>query len=571
MRLALASLAAIAALCILAASAFAAVPKEISSFNGTANSGPGFTSIGWDAVNEATGDVYVIDLGANAVDRFNSKGEFVGKVTGFDFSGEFNAIAVDNSGGANEGHVYIAQEKGNVLWAFAPSAFTSGGSAASTAMLWSNSEGFADLCGVAVDPAGNVWIGDYKEGVQERSASTGGPQGSFVAVDHLDGVGNKASTAIAFDASSNLYVDWYHGPVYKYTAGEYNTSSGELSGLIQNEGGWNIAADTSSNDIYVAAPINAAMRVAAWDSSGVELFGGPFDTTGTEPRGVAVDGKAHLLYVTSLTGKDVEVFQLPVPQSYELKVTVTGRGSVSAGSGAISGCQESGGTCAGTYEEGAKVTLTATAAEGTTFSGWNGGGCSGTGTCEVTMSAATAVTATFAQNPPTAVTGAASGITQTGATVAGTVNPNGGSVSSCEIEYGTSTEYGSQVPCSPSPGAGTSAVAVSATLVALTAGTEYHYRVVASNSGGTTQGADMTFKTEAPPVEKPVEKPIEKPAEKPVEKPAEKPVAKKPLTRGQLLARAIKKCKKLPKHKRAACIKRAKKKYAPPRRHRKRK
>ena len=33
---------------------------------------------------------------------------------------------------------------------------------------------------------------------------------------------------------------------------------------------------------------------------------------------------------------------------------------------------------------------------GSTFTGWSGGGCSGTGTCTVTVSAATTVTATFA-------------------------------------------------------------------------------------------------------------------------------------------------------------------------------
>src|SRR5207245_6613458 len=34
-------------------------------------------------------------------------------------------------------------------------------------------------------------------------------------------------------------------------------------------------------------------------------------------------------------------------------------------------------------------------AGGSTFAGWSGGGCSGTGTCAVTMNAATSVTATF--------------------------------------------------------------------------------------------------------------------------------------------------------------------------------
>jgi hypothetical protein len=45
------------------------------------------------------------------------------------------------------------------------------------------------------------------------------------------------------------------------------------------------------------------------------------------------------------------------------------------------------------------VTLTATPNGTSTFTGWNGGGCSGTGTCVVTMNSATAVTATFGALP----------------------------------------------------------------------------------------------------------------------------------------------------------------------------
>jgi hypothetical protein len=45
------------------------------------------------------------------------------------------------------------------------------------------------------------------------------------------------------------------------------------------------------------------------------------------------------------------------------------------------------------------VTLTAAPAAGSTFSGWSGGVCSGTGSCPVTMSAAKSVTATFTLIP----------------------------------------------------------------------------------------------------------------------------------------------------------------------------
>ena len=53
-----------------------------------------------------------------------------------------------------------------------------------------------------------------------------------------------------------------------------------------------------------------------------------------------------------------------------------------------------GSDCSESYASGTSVTLTASAAGGSTFAGWSGA-CSGTGTCNVTMTAARSVTATF--------------------------------------------------------------------------------------------------------------------------------------------------------------------------------
>ena len=47
------------------------------------------------------------------------------------------------------------------------------------------------------------------------------------------------------------------------------------------------------------------------------------------------------------------------------------------------------------FVPGTEVTLTADPAAGYTFTGWSGGGCSGTDPCTVTMNADTTVTATF--------------------------------------------------------------------------------------------------------------------------------------------------------------------------------
>ncbi|MGP0100858.1 MAG: hypothetical protein ACLPUT_04450 [Solirubrobacteraceae bacterium] len=101
-------------------------------------------------------------------------------------------------------------------------------------------------------------------------------------------------------------------------------------------------------------------------------------------------------------------------------------------------------------------------------------------------------------DPPTATTGAASSITQTAAILNAEVNPNGGEVSECKLEYGTNTASEQDVPCSSLPGSGTSKVAVSAPVAGLTANTTYHFRISATNAGGTSDGSEQTFTTQLP-------------------------------------------------------------------------
>jgi hypothetical protein len=85
----------------------------------------------------------------------------------------------------------------------------------------------------------------------------------------------------------------------------------------------------------------------------------------------------------------------------------TGSGSVASAPAGIA-C---GTDCSEAYASGTGVTLTAAAAAGSVFSGWSGGGCSGTGPCAVTMTASRSVSATFG-----AQTAGPPGFTVTGAT-----------------------------------------------------------------------------------------------------------------------------------------------------------
>ncbi len=98
-------------------------------------------------------------------------------------------------------------------------------------------------------------------------------------------------------------------------------------------------------------------------------------------------------------------------------------------------------------------------------------------------------------NPPTVQTKAAALIGVTSADLIGSVNPNLVEVQQCEFEYGTTAAYGTSVPCASLPGAGASAVDVSATVTGLTPNTRYHFRLSATDGGGTRVGEDRTLTT----------------------------------------------------------------------------
>jgi hypothetical protein len=94
-----------------------------------------------------------------------------------------------------------------------------------------------------------------------------------------------------------------------------------------------------------------------------------------------------------LLEKDSTIEAVFEPIMYALKITKAGTGQ---------GTVTCNGTTCSSYPDGAEVTLKATPASGSTFAGWSGEGCSGTGACLVIIEAASAtVTATFqASTPP---------------------------------------------------------------------------------------------------------------------------------------------------------------------------
>ncbi len=106
-------------------------------------------------------------------------------------------------------------------------------------------------------------------------------------------------------------------------------------------------------------------------------------------------------------------------------------------------------------------------------------------------------TFTGSQIAPTVITLPATGITPFTADLNGSVNANYQNAT-VTFEYGQTPAYGTTVPGVPATVSGSAAVPVQAPITGLLGNTTYHFRVVATNSAGTSYGNDETFTTGCP-------------------------------------------------------------------------
>ena len=94
--------------------------------------------------------------------------------------------------------------------------------------------------------------------------------------------------------------------------------------------------------------------------------------------------------------------------------------------------------------------------------------------------------------PPVVTTNPATNVTASSARLNGRLDPHGLSTT-VYFQYGTTTSYGSRTPNQIKTG--NNYQNVFAALSGLTAGTTYHFRIVATNTGGTRVGSDRTLTT----------------------------------------------------------------------------
>jgi len=147
-----------------------------------------------------------------------------------------------------------------------------------------------------------------------------------------------------------------------------------------------------------AIVLSAPQTAVATPDTGVawkaDLGSSTRDPSGTPCADGAYAGGRPWLSVDALGPEGDFFFQTYVVPARHLAVAAagTGTGAVADGTHVL----DCGLTCSGEFLQGETVILTATPEQGSTFSGWVGGGCTGTNpTCSLVVNADTTVTAVF--------------------------------------------------------------------------------------------------------------------------------------------------------------------------------
>jgi hypothetical protein len=180
-----------------------------------------------------------------------------------------------------------------------------------------------------------------------------------------------------------------------------------------------VAVDRVTGEIYVADTLaypqyreRPEATIYVFDATGTYKGRLKYNLVDGSPSGLAVDNSTKItqgrVYVTSGNSVQPTLYVYPpgsateesFPASFSLSVSASGGGEGSLVS-TVAGidCDAS---CEAQVRAGAQVSLTATPDEHSAFTGWSGSGCSGTGTCTVTMSQARTVSASFEElaGPP---------------------------------------------------------------------------------------------------------------------------------------------------------------------------
>jgi hypothetical protein len=500
----------LSSLALCASASAASIHRFAFSFSGSETPAKSLENPNGIAIDQITGDIYVADIGHNVIDRFNATGKYISQITGAEtptkgFSlANPAAIAVDDSTNAldaSAGDLYVLDRGNSAISRFGPNGEYLG-------QLTGTPEGpfTPELEGLSVDTEGNLWVYDSNSRISEFDF-TGAPATGFATPF-------GAGPGFAVNANDQVYAARGNGSLEKY---DTPAKAFAKLGRVDQGHGDAVAIDPSSGAVFV----DDGSHIAAYGASAVgseaeppnplDSFGSE-QLTDSEQGGVAVNPATGVVYVANPSDGKVYTYEaLPVPDvTTEAASNLTGTTATIAGSlnplGLDATWRFEYGTTnsygsfapttpvdAGSGSSPLPVSTALTGLEPDTLYHYRLVASTVNGT-------AVGADATFTTPaaPTVSAIASTSEVSETAATLHGTVTPNLADTT-YHIDYGTTTGYGQHVPASDADlGASATAQEISQALGGLAPDTTYHYRVVASNLVGTTTGQDHIFTTAAP-------------------------------------------------------------------------
>lgn len=440
------------------------------------------------AIEEPSGDVYVVDNANNRVEKFDVTGKFLLEFNGSETPAKAlegpSYIAVDNSTDASKGDVYVEDASQNVVDVF---------SASGKYLSQIKIEG---LVAITSDSAGHLWAWS-SPGFEEYSDETD-------TLLHLQPNGRGKTPGIVVDSKGQVYVTYgypcmgrYSPPVYE----ENNESpTCESTALAINPATNNIFQDEGAR--IVEWPPFGEGAGGLWSEVAEEITGGF-----TNSHGLAVNGGTGALYVSDESSNKVEIYRPVITPD----VTTEGAKEVSDECATLEAKFNALGTKAEWYFEYGETTAygsrTAPVSDSNNTSETASTrvcGLSGYSFYHYRLVGANENGRHLGKDaefrtlpfPPVveAPGGRATEVNRTRAELTAEIDPSKNQTS-YYFEYGETTAYGTRTALTElaSSEGDTQPLFAQAVALELKPDRVMHFRVVARNGGGTTFGPDITF------------------------------------------------------------------------------
>ncbi len=280
-----------------------------------------------EAVDQSTGDIYVLDRGSSSIKRFTSTGkpdpftapgspsyinenELIGTTEGgFSFEGGSSeaqvALAPPGSPGGTAGDIYVDESSTGMVDIFSHDGEYLGRLNGSGN---TNHHQGGELCGLATDPSGDLYLSYFSGHVDKYVPSANPPLNS----DFDSEISGLSSPCAVAASSSVLYTStWPIGPLTKYQLSLFPGSGAEADASGQGtvlEAHGNpvtstaVAVDPTSEDVFV----DEGDQLSQFDSSGNQI-GGPI-RAGALSGSSGVAAKGGDIYASNPGTGNVDVF-----------------------------------------------------------------------------------------------------------------------------------------------------------------------------------------------------------------------------------------------------------------------